>query len=54
VRFTLGQNGRLLTLCIDDAMAMSLTRLALERMLNDMFSVGNKAIRLLRREFWKI
>ena len=52
VRFTLGDDGRLLTLFIDDAVAMSLTRLGLENKLNDMFSAGNDAMRLSRREFW--
>ena len=53
LRFTLGEDGRLLTLYIDDAVAMSLTRLALEKKLNDMFSAGNQAMRLSRSEFWE-
>jgi hypothetical protein len=52
VRFTLGDDGRLLTLYIDDAVASSLTRLALENRLNDMISAGNEAMRLSRKEFW--
>jgi hypothetical protein len=52
-RFTLGEDGRLLTLSIDDAVATSLTRLALEKKLNDMFSAGNEAMRLSRSEFWE-
>jgi hypothetical protein len=53
LRFTLGEDGRLLTLYIDDAVAMSLTRLALEKKLNDMFAAGNEAMRLSRSEFWE-
>jgi hypothetical protein len=52
VRFTLGDDGRLLTLYIDDAVAASLTRLALENKLNDMIAAGNQAMRLSRKEFW--
>ena len=52
VRFTLGDDGRLLTLYIDDAVALSLTELALEHKLNDMTSAGNEAMRLSRKEFW--
>lgn len=52
MRFTLGEDGRLLRLYIDDAVALSFTRLALENNLNDMFSAGNTAMRLSRSEFW--
>ncbi|HEV7855095.1 MAG TPA: YbaB/EbfC family nucleoid-associated protein [Mycobacterium sp.] len=52
VRFTLGDDGRLLTLYIDDAVALPLTELALEHKLNDMTSAGNEAMRLSRKEFW--
>ena len=45
LQFTLGEDGRLLRLYIDDAVAMSLSRLALEKKLNDMFSAGNEAMR---------
>jgi hypothetical protein len=53
VRLTLGNDGRLLTLHIDDFVARSLTRLGLETKLNDMFSAGNAAMRLSSREFWE-
>jgi hypothetical protein len=53
VRFTLGDDGRLLTLIIDDFVARSLTRTALEQKLNELFSAGNDAMRLLRKEFWE-
>lgn len=52
MRFTLGEDGRLLKLHIDDAVALTFTRLALENNLNDMFSAGNEAMRLSRNEFW--
>ncbi|PXX01546.1 hypothetical protein [Mycolicibacterium moriokaense] len=53
VRFTLGDDGRLLTLFIDDAVRASLTNLGLEKKLNDLFSAGNEAMRLSRKEFWE-
>ena len=52
VRLTLGDDGRLLTLFIDDAMRASLTNLALEKKLNALFEAGNEAMRLSRRESW--
>jgi hypothetical protein len=52
VRFTLSDDGRLLTLYIDDAVASSLTRLALENKLNDTIAAGNEVMRLSRKEFW--
>lgn len=52
VRFTLGDDGRLIRLFIDDAVATSLTRLELENRLNVMFLAGNEATQLSRREFW--
>lgn len=52
VRFTLGDDGRLLSLFIDDAVHTSLTNLGLERKLNDLFTVGNEAMRLSRKQFW--
>ena len=45
VRFTLGDDGRLLTLYIDDAVPLPLTELDLEHKLNDMISAGNEAMR---------
>jgi hypothetical protein len=53
VRFTLGDDGRLLTLFIDDAVRTSVTNLGLEKKLNDLFSVGNDAMRLSRKQFWE-
>jgi hypothetical protein len=52
VRLTLGDDGRLLTLFIDDAVRGSLTNLALEKKINGLFETGNQAMRLSRREFW--
>jgi hypothetical protein len=52
VRCTLGDDGRLLTLFIDDAVRTSLTNLDLERKLNELFSAGNEAMRLSRKQFW--
>ncbi len=52
VRFTLGDDGRLLTLFIDDAVRSRLNNLGLEKKLNDLFSAGNEAMRLSRKEFW--
>lgn len=52
VRFTLGDDGRLLRLFIDDFVAASLTRLSLEKKLNNLFLAGNEAMRLSRKEFW--
>jgi hypothetical protein len=53
VRFSLGDDGRLLTLFIDDAVGASLTNLALEKKLNALFQAGNEAMRLSRNEFWQ-
>ena len=53
VRLTLGDDGRLLTLFIDDAVRTSLTNLALEKKLNDLFASGNEAMRLSRVKFWE-
>jgi hypothetical protein len=52
VRFTLGDDGRLLTLFIDNFVARSLTRMGLENKLNELFTAGNEAMRLSRKEFW--
>jgi hypothetical protein len=43
IRFTLGPDGRLLTLFIDDAVPRRLTHLALEQKLNEMFEAANAA-----------
>jgi hypothetical protein len=42
-----------LTLSIDDAVRTSLTNLALEKKLNDLFEAGDEAMRLSRRELWE-
>jgi hypothetical protein len=52
VRFTLGEDGRLLSLFIHDAAPESLTNLALEQKLNSLFEAGNEAMWLSRKEFW--
>ena len=52
VRFTLGDDGRLLTLFIDDAVRTRLNNLGLEKKLNDLLSAGNEAMRLSRKQFW--
>ena len=52
VRFTLGEDGRLLSLFIHDAATSSLTNLALEKKLNGLFEAGNDAMRLSRKEYW--
>jgi hypothetical protein len=53
VRFTVGEDGRLLSLSIDDAVRTSLTNLGLEHKLNDLFAAGNEAMRLSRKQFWE-
>ena len=53
VRFTLGDDGRLLTLFIDNAVRTRLNNLGLEKKLNDLFSAGNEAMRLSRKQFWE-
>jgi hypothetical protein len=52
VRFTLAEDGRLLSLFIHDAATTSLTNLALEQKLNGLFEAGNEAMWLSRKEFW--
>ncbi len=53
VRFTLGDDGRLLELFIHEAARTSLTHLALEKKLNDLFNAANEAMALSRKEFWE-
>jgi hypothetical protein len=53
VRFTLGDDGRLLTLFIDDAVRTRLNNLGLEKKLNDLFAAGNESMRLSRKQFWE-
>jgi len=53
VRFTLGDDGRLLSLFIDDAAGTLLTSLALEKKINDLLAAGNEAMMLSRNEFWR-
>ncbi len=52
VRFTLGEDGRLLSLFIHDAATASLTNLVLEQKLNGLFAAGNDVMRLARKEYW--
>jgi hypothetical protein len=52
VRFTLGEDGRLLSLFIHDAATASLTNLGLEQKLNGLFAAGNDVMRLARKEYW--
>jgi hypothetical protein len=51
VRFTLGDDGRLLSLFIHDAAPASLTNLALEQKINDLLKAGNETMLLSRKEF---
>jgi hypothetical protein len=44
IRFTLGPDGRLLTLFIDEAARSKLTNLALEQKLNAMFEAANAEV----------
>jgi hypothetical protein len=48
----LGDDGRLLSFYIDDAVRTRLTNLGLEKKLNDLLSAGNEAMRLSRKQFW--
>ena len=50
VRFTLGPDGRLLALFIDDAVPGRLTNLALEQKLNEMFEAANASAWQSRRD----
>jgi hypothetical protein len=52
IRFTLGDDGRLLTLFIHDNVGQRLTNLDLEDKLNRLLDAGNQAMRLSRKEFW--
>jgi hypothetical protein len=52
IRFTLGDDGRLLTLFIQDNAGQRLSNLDLEERLNRLFDAGNQAMRLSRIEFW--
>ena len=52
VRFTLGEDGRLLSLFVHDAATASLTNLGLEQKLNGLFAAGNDAMQLSRKEYW--
>jgi hypothetical protein len=52
IRFTLGDDGRLLTLFIQDNVAQLLTNIDLEDKLNRLLDTGNQAMRLSRNEFW--
>ena len=50
--FTLGDDVRLPSLLIDDAVRTSLNNLVLEKKLNDLLVAGNEAMRLSRKQFW--
>jgi hypothetical protein len=50
VRLALREDGRLLSLFIDDAARTRLTNLALEKKLNDLLPAANEAMRLSRRQ----
>ena len=52
VRFTLGDDGRLVSLFIHDAATTSLTNLALEQKVNNLLAAGSAAMRLSRNELW--
>jgi hypothetical protein len=52
IRFTLGDDGRLLTLFIQDNVGQLLSNLDLEERLNSLLDAGNQAMRLSRNEFW--
>jgi hypothetical protein len=52
IRFTLGDDGRLLSLFIQDNIGQLVSNLALEEKLNRLLDAGNQAMRLSRSEFW--
>lgn len=52
IRFTLGDDGRLLSLYLADNIGQLLTNLELEDKLNRLLDAGNQAMRLSRNEFW--
>ena len=51
VRFTLGDDGRLLTLFIDDSAGTRLTNLGLEQKLNTLLEHGNQAVWATRQQW---
>jgi hypothetical protein len=51
VRFTLGDDGRLLTLFIDDSVGTRLTNLGLEQKLNSLLEHGNQAVWRTRQQW---
>jgi hypothetical protein len=51
VRFTLGDDGRLLTLFIDDSVGNRLTNLGLEQKLNTLLERGNQAVWATRQQW---
>jgi len=51
VRFTMGDDGRLLTLFIDDSVGTRLTNLGLEQKLNSLLERGNQAVWLTRQQW---
>lgn len=50
VRLTLGQDGRLLSLFIDESVPGRLTHLALEEKINDLLAEANRAAEKSRRD----
>lgn len=52
IRFTLGDDGRLLTLFSRDNAGQLLTNLTPEEKLDRLLDAGNQAMRLSRSEFW--
>jgi hypothetical protein len=51
VRFTMGDDGRLLTLFIDDSVGTRLTNLGLEQKLNSLLQNGNQAVWRTRQQW---
>jgi DNA-binding protein YbaB len=51
VRISLGDDGRLLALFIDDAVGTSLTNLALESKINALLAAGNEAVWQTRQQW---
>jgi hypothetical protein len=51
VRFSLGDDGRLLSLFIDDAVGTSLTNLVLESRINALLASGNEAVWHTRQQW---
>jgi hypothetical protein len=52
VRFTLGQDGRLLSLFIDESVPGRLTHLALEEKVNDLLAEANRVAEKSRKDIY--